>query len=116
MGYFFDTFDAVTQGLLSDDSFSIAIQGLLSIDIEEIPIPPTPEEVPEFQPGGVFHDVYTKKKKEEKIYKIKVTVTIDGKKHTEEKIIAKLEKPKVSDIIIQPSTDPSRKINISLIN
>lgn len=110
--FIFNTLDAATQGLLSNDSFSIAVQGLLSITIEEIPIPPNPEEVPEFQSGGVFHEAYSTKKKKEKLYKIKVTVSIKGNVYTQEKIVAKLKKPKISDIEVD--IKDHRNINISL--
>jgi hypothetical protein len=102
-----NSLDIATQGLLSNNSLTVAVQGFLaSITIEEI----VDAAIIQSYTGDIFPHVEEEKKK---LFKIKVTVTIDGKDYTEEKMVYQMEKPKVEDVNISIDQDHSPKIKIS---
>lgn len=104
----FNSLDASTQGLISDNSLTIASQGLISfIEITDV--------TGERRFGGSIGNIgdLSVKKDTQKYYKIKVTVLYNGEEYIEEKIVNKFKKPKVEDV--KWKLTEGKKILISLI-
>jgi hypothetical protein len=104
----FNPFDMATHGLLSGNSFTIAVQGHLTL-IEIEPVPPT---ILDRIGGGFAPSYFEKKKEEKKKWKIKVTVFKDGKEYKETKIVKSPKPPTISDINVEITEKNKIKINI----
>lgn len=106
MSWTFDTLDAATQGLLSDNTITISVQGLLTfVEIEE---------VVEAAVGGGYSPAVVPSKEKKKKYKIRVTVFINGEKYVEEKEVIKIKKPTISDVDITLNTESQNPITIKI--
>ena len=107
----FRPFDMATHGLLSGNSFSMSIQGHLTI-VEITPVEPTRLE----RLGGAFVPEWMVPKEErKKKYKIKVTVLKDGKKYVEEHEVKSIKAPTVKDIKIG-FEEQENKVIVEIIN
>lgn len=97
MSITFNSLDAATQGLLSNNSFTTSIQGFLTFINIEPPIPNPPISIGSMGGGGWN---YTPEKKPRKTTKITVTCIKDGEKLTKTKYVkqvnVKTENVKVS--------------------
>lgn len=109
-----NTLDIATQGLLTNESLKIAVQGFLAeIIIEEVPT----EEVEQIIVGG--GDIispwpeYTSSIDDRKVYRIKVKVNIRGEEIEKEKYIQHPEKPDVSDVKVSIEETPKPTIIVS---
>jgi hypothetical protein len=107
----FRPFDMATHGLLSGNSFTMSIQGHLTI-VEITPVEPTPLEMI----GGGFIPtwIYPEEKRKKK-YKIKVTILKDGKKYVEEHEVKSIKTPTVKDIKIG-FEEQENKVIVEIIN
>jgi len=103
----FNPLDMATHGLLSGNSFTIAVQGHLTI----IDIEPVPPSIIDRIGGAFFPEKYEKK---EKKWKVTVTIFKDGKEFKETKEIKAQKQPKVTDVNIELTNN--NKINISVKN
>jgi len=107
----FRPFDMATHGLLSGNSFTMSVQGHLTI-VEITPIPPSPIE----RLGGSFiPSIFQPQEKRKKKYKIKVTVIKDGKSYVEEHEVKSVTSPTVRDIKIG-FEEQTNKVIVEIIN
>ena len=102
----FNSLDAATQGLLSNNSFTIAIQGLLTFITIEPPNIPGGVNI-----GGAYYP-YTPDKPQRKTTKITVTCIKDGEEFKKVKYVKNID-VKVDDINIELKEN---KIKIKLIS
>lgn len=107
----FKPFDMATHGLLSNNSFTISIQGHLTI-IEITPVPPS---ILNRFGGSYIESVFNPKDKKKKKYKIKVTIIKDGKKYIEEQEVKSLNPPTISDIKIG-FEENTNKVMVEILN
>lgn len=101
----FNSLDAVTQGLLSNNSFTITIQGLLTFIIIE------PPNIPEGIDFGGVYIPYNHEQPQRKTTKITVTCIKNGKEFKKTKYIKKIN-VKVEDIHVELKEN---KIKIKII-
>jgi hypothetical protein len=95
----FNPFDMATHGLLSGNSFTMSIQGHLTI-VEITPLPPTPIDKLRNFGGSFFPSLHQEAKPKKQRYKIKVTIIKNGEKYVEEKEVKSIKKPTIKDIQI----------------
>lgn len=108
----FKPLDMATHGLLSGNSFTIAVQGHLTL-IEIEPVPPS---IIDKFIGGIAPSYYEKRKEEKQKWKIKVTIFKDGKEYKETKIVKSLKPPIISNIKVEITEKNKITINIKNIN
>lgn len=107
----FRPFDMATHGLLSGNSFTMSVQGHLTI-VEITPVPPSPID----RLGGAFVPEWMIPKEErKKKYKIKVTVIKNGEQYVEEHEVKSVKKPTVKDIKVGFEED-NNKVIVEIIN
>ena len=107
----FRPFDMATHGLLSGNSFTMSVQGHLTI-VDITPIPPTRLE----RIGGSFiPDRIIPKEERKKKYKIKVTVIKNGEQYVEEHEVKSIKKPTVKDIHIG-FEETQNKVIVEILN
>jgi len=104
INYSFNPFDMATHGLLSNNSFTIAVQGHLTIiEIDEVK-PSIKTKL-----GGAF---LSREERRKKLYKITVKIFVDDKVYLETKTVRSQNEPKISDIDVKLSE--KNKISISV--
>jgi len=108
----FNPFDMATHGLLSGNSFTISIQGHLTL-VEITPIPPTPIDKIKRVGGSFIPTPF--KGKEKKRYEIKVTIIKNGEKYVETKEVKSIKTPTIKDINIS-FEEQTNKVIVEIIN